>query len=180
MFCTKCGMANQDDSTYCRACGAPLATQGPSVKVRAAAYAGFWRRLGASAIDTVAEVAIVAAAVVLGTLSSLPVRAALGGRGASSDTLRTAGHYATSLVLLWLYEAFFVSSTYQATPGKMVLGIVVTDLNGNRLSFSQASARYWSKTISSTLLYLGYVAAGFTERKQALHDLLAGCLVVCK
>ena len=78
----------------------------------------------------------------------------------------------------WLYFALMESSSKQATLGKMALGIIVTDLNGNRLSFGRATGRYFGKIISGAILMIGYIMAGFTEKKQALHDIIAGCLVV--
>jgi len=62
----------------------------------------------------------------------------------------------------------------------MVLGIRVTDLNGNRISFGRATGRYFAKIVSSLTFMIGYIIAGFTDRKQALHDMIAGCLVVNK
>ena len=90
---------------------------------------------------------------------------------------------ATALLLLiqlvnWLYFAAFESSPWQATPGKKVFGLRVTDLEGKRVSFIRASGRYFGKIVSWLLLGLGFVLAGFTEKKQALHDMLAGCLVL--
>ncbi len=77
----------------------------------------------------------------------------------------------------WLYEAFMESSTRQATLGKMIFGMRVTDLAGNRISFERATGRYFAKWVSTITLFIGYIMAGFSERKQALHDLLAGTLV---
>ena len=72
------------------------------------------------------------------------------------------------------------SSPKQATLGKMALSIVVTDLEGKRISFGKATGRYWGKIISGLILCIGYFMAGFTEKKQAFHDMMAGCLVVAK
>jgi uncharacterized RDD family membrane protein YckC len=77
----------------------------------------------------------------------------------------------------WLYEAFMESSSYQATLGKMIFGMKVTDLNGNRISFERATGRHFAKWLSGMILCIGYIMVGFTERKQGLHDLLAGTLV---
>jgi uncharacterized RDD family membrane protein YckC len=77
----------------------------------------------------------------------------------------------------WLYEAFMESSSYQATLGKMIFGMKVTDLNGNRISFGRATWRHFAKWLSAMILFIGYIMVGFTERKQGLHDLLAGTLV---
>ena len=70
------------------------------------------------------------------------------------------------------------SSAKQATLGKLALAIKVTDLNGNRISFGRASGRYFAKIISGLIFCIGYIIAGFTEKKQALHDMIANCLVV--
>jgi len=77
----------------------------------------------------------------------------------------------------WLYEAFMESSSYQATVGKMIFGMKVTDLNGNRISFERATGRHFAKWLSGVILGIGYIMVAFTERKQGLHDILAGTLV---
>jgi uncharacterized RDD family membrane protein YckC len=83
------------------------------------------------------------------------------------------------LVLLggWLYEALMESSSYQATLGKMILGMKVTDLYGNRISFGRATGRHFAKILSGMVLCIGFIMVGLTQRKQGLHDLLAGTLV---
>jgi len=60
----------------------------------------------------------------------------------------------------------------------MALGIVVTDLSGQRISFGRATGRHFSKIISKLTIYIGFMMAGWTEQKQALHDMMAGCLVM--
>ncbi len=77
----------------------------------------------------------------------------------------------------WLYEALMESSSYQATLGKMIFGMKVTDLNGNRIDFLRATGRHFAKIVSGLLLCFGFIMVGFTERKQGLHDMLAGTLV---
>jgi len=62
--------------------------------------------------------------------------------------------------------------------GKRALGLVVTDLDGRRISFGRATGRYFGKVFSGMLFYVGFLMAAFTARKQALHDVLAGTLVV--
>jgi len=83
-----------------------------------------------------------------------------------------------TVVIDWLYFAVQESGAKQATPGKNMMGLRVTDLDGQRISFGRASGRYFGKLLSALILYVGFMMAGFTERKQALHDMLAGCLVV--
>ncbi len=80
----------------------------------------------------------------------------------------------------WLYFTLLESSPKQATLGKMSVGIVVTDANGQRISWQRANRRYWSKTISGGILLLGFVLAGLTPKKRALHDMMAGTLVAKK
>lgn len=83
-----------------------------------------------------------------------------------------------STIIGWLYYAIMESSNKQATFGKVVMSIRVTDLDGNKISFGKASARYFAKILSTLFFYIGYIMAAFTEKKQALHDMLVGCLVV--
>jgi uncharacterized RDD family membrane protein YckC len=80
----------------------------------------------------------------------------------------------------WLYHTLMESSRYQATLGKLALGSIVTDLNGRRISFARANGRFFGKFISGAIFNMGYLMAGFTEKKQALHDILAGTLVMQK
>jgi uncharacterized RDD family membrane protein YckC len=82
------------------------------------------------------------------------------------------------LMLNWIYHGWLESSVWQATIGKKVLGLKVTDLAGNRVTFARASVRFFGMLVSSFTLGVGFLMAGFTERKQALHDILAGCLVI--
>ena len=79
----------------------------------------------------------------------------------------------------WLYYACFESSTWQGTPGKKVLNIAVTDMSGARISFGRASGRFFAKFITRLIpLGIGFILAGITERKQALHDMIASTLVL--
>jgi uncharacterized RDD family membrane protein YckC len=72
------------------------------------------------------------------------------------------------------------SSPFQATIGKVAVGIYVADLQGQRISFGRATGRFFGKILSGAILLIGYLMAGFTEKKQALHDTMAGCLVLVK
>lgn len=79
-----------------------------------------------------------------------------------------------------LYYSLMESSVHQATVGKMALGIKVTDLDGRRLPWPRALARWAAAALSYLTLYIGFLMAAFTERRQALHDLAAGTRVVDK
>jgi uncharacterized RDD family membrane protein YckC len=78
----------------------------------------------------------------------------------------------------WLYFALQEASAAQATVGKRALGIYVTDRQGQRIGFGRATGRYFGKILSALILFIGFMMAGWTERKQALHDMLADTLVV--
>src|SRR5260370_40301805 len=85
------------------------------------------------------------------------------------------------LVVPWLYRALIECSEWQATLGKKALDLVVTDMAGQRGSFGRGTGRHFAKIIANLASFgigLGYVMAAFTEKKQALHDMLAGCLVL--
>jgi uncharacterized RDD family membrane protein YckC len=129
-------------------------------------YAEFWLRFVAAWID----------AIILRIVQSLLVGAY------AALSLSKSGFLGLGIAILtsWLYYAFSESSSEQATLGKQALGIFVTDLDGNRISFGKATGRYFGKWLSTITFLLGYVMAAFTEKHQALHDLLAGTLVIRK
>jgi uncharacterized RDD family membrane protein YckC len=145
-------------------------------------YAGFWRRVLASIIDGIIFTPVV---FVLAAVIAMVVPAAnhAGEAGEAMVGLLIAGYMmmiGVALVGGWLYYTLMESSRHRATLGKMVAGIQVTDLNGSQISFARANGRYFAKYISGMILYLGFVMAGFTEKKQALHDIIAGSLVIRK
>jgi uncharacterized RDD family membrane protein YckC len=70
------------------------------------------------------------------------------------------------------------SGPQMGTFGKRIMGIQVVDLTGQRLSFMNALGRLFAKIPSAIILYIGFIMAAFTEKKQALHDILAGTLVI--
>jgi uncharacterized RDD family membrane protein YckC len=77
-----------------------------------------------------------------------------------------------------VYYSLLESSSWQGTLGKKLLGMRVTDLNGNRISFGRATGRYFGKILSGMICFIGFVMVAFTEKRQGLHDMLAGTLVV--
>lgn len=135
-------------------------------------YAGFWKRFGAYLIDTIIlaiPLWILMFALVGGAVLSGSPDAASGAIGVL---------WLVSLAAPWLYFALFESSSWQATPGKRALSIKVTDEHGRQLSFGRATGRYFGKFLSALILLIGFFMAGFTEKKQCLHDMIASCLVV--
>ncbi|MBU0704662.1 MAG: RDD family protein [Chloroflexi bacterium] len=142
-------------------------------------YANFWRRAGAMLIDTaIFGIPYLVVIFVFGALAGL-----LAG-GTEAETLSSVLAIGNCLMqilglaVFWLYYALMESSPWQATLGKRALSIIVTDLDGNRVSFGRATGRYWAKLLSGLLMGIGYLMALFTEKKQAMHDSLAGCLVI--
>ena len=145
-------------------------------------YARIWRRLGAAVIDFVLLAAAMAAIGWLG----LPVYQrhesaagmADGSFSASFHVVYNSFGMVIGVLLLWLYFALLESSRLQATLGKRALAIKVTTLDGRRLGFWRATGRTIAKYLSAVILMIGFIMAGFTRRKQALHDLIAGTLVI--
>jgi uncharacterized RDD family membrane protein YckC len=161
----------------------------PSVEASAISYAGFWRRFWAAMIDGLILSAFSAVIILLFVVGLLGI----GSTGVASfdnpDTTRTADGAIVLMWFLctaifvaggWLYYAFMESSKNQGTLGKMALGLRVTDLDGKRISFARATGRYFAKILSNMTLWIGYIMAGFTSKKQALHDFVAGTLVLSK
>jgi uncharacterized RDD family membrane protein YckC len=72
------------------------------------------------------------------------------------------------------------SSKYQGTLGKLMLGLKVTDEEGNRIGFWTAFGRLLSKTFLSGILFIGYIMVAFTKKKQGLHDLIVSTVVIKK
>jgi uncharacterized RDD family membrane protein YckC len=196
-FCTTCGQAFSVGSTPLRAAimnstvAAPMASGGIAYPAYAVvpqvAYAGFWERVLAFVIDNVIiGVGIVVIVIPLLFLTGL---GAVLSRVAQDEDLGDAGFFliigmflvaATAAVLVtWLYHAFMESSEWQATVGKRALGLVVTDMAGRRVSFGRSSGRHFGKIVTNLVpALLGYIMAAFTEKRQALHDMMAGCLVL--
>lgn len=81
-------------------------------------------------------------------------------------------------IIQWLYYALMESSSKKATLGKMALNLIVTDYEGNKISFGRASGRFFAKIISGLIFYIGFLMAAFTEKRQALHDIIASCLIL--
>jgi uncharacterized RDD family membrane protein YckC len=135
-----------------------------------AQYAGFWERFGAAFLD--------------GLIVGIPmaiVQYALGEYDRADtglvDMYLTPGSILNFLVS-WLYSASMESSPRQATLGKRALGLKVTNTEGGRISFGQATGRHFGKYVSMIILFIGYLMMLWDDRKQTLHDKMAGTLVV--
>ncbi|MGB2672019.1 MAG: RDD family protein [Candidatus Acidiferrum sp.] len=153
-------------------------------------YAGFWLRFVAYIIDGI--VSCIAFVILLIPLFVLTGAGAALGRIISGEDVGDdvsaflgagfiLGFFGIILVVSWLYYALSESSSWQATLGKKILNLKVTDMTGQRITFGRASGRYFAKIITGMIpLLIGYIMAGFTEKKQAIHDMIASCLVLRK
>lgn len=139
-------------------------------------YAGFWWRALALLVDVLAVAALsFVAGVLIGGAIFLFSPAPL------EQTNPYPPRWLVNMVNLaipWLYFALMESSRLQGTLGKRLTGLTVTDVDGGRLSFTRATVRHFAKFLSVLIFFIGFVMAGFTRRKQALHDMIAGALVV--
>ena len=138
-------------------------------------YAGFWIRVLAYIIDNVIMLVIFC-----------PLGFGLGIVAAAAEIDENSPEWAVlnlvingvSIIVGWLYFALMESSSWQATVGKKLLKLKVTDTNGYPLTFGKATGRYFGKILSSMICLIGFIMVAFTEKKQGLHDMLANTLVV--
>ena|SRR5436190_5272766 len=153
--------------------------QGPTER------AGFWLRFGAWVIDwIITAIGGLCVGGCMGGAMGGMIGAAGGGGNSARMRAQMSGLRLTGqligIVIGWLYYALMESSNSQATLGKMACGIIVTDLNGEKISFGRATGRHFAKILSGLILLVGYMMAGWTEKKQALHDMIASTLVMRK
>ena len=138
-------------------------------------YAGFWRRFAAYILDGIA-VTFVFNGFANYLWSQLIYLID------DPDLLRVIFYSVTSVwvsLLTWTYFCGMESSPLQATVGKLAVGIYVADVQGQRISFARATGRFFGKLLSGFLM-IGYIMAGFSQKRQALHDMIADCLVLWK
>ncbi len=83
-----------------------------------------------------------------------------------------------AVAINFLYSVILESSSAKSTPGKFLMGIIVLDENGQQLSFSKSCIRYFMKFVSGMIMMIGYLIQFFTVKRQALHDIVAGAVVV--
>lgn len=148
-------------------------------------YAGFWRRVAAYQLDSfilgiASYIVIIPFAMIIG----------IGGQYASTLQQDDPSAFFMSIVpmmiLMYLlifaiqavYFAWMHSRPAQATLGKMAVGIKATNADGTRISFGKGILRWLSMFVSALLLGFGFLMAGFTDRKRALHDIMCDTVVV--
>ena len=190
LFCPACGVECVASAHFCMSCGAALpnaaspaiARSAPAISPRldssrnrsgsilqAPLFAGLWRRLAAAIVDGILIY------LLAGMLYFLISRF----YGDDSDVLPFV-IFAGSMGMTGLgYFSVLEASSLQATLGKRLLGIKGITTDGQRIGFGRALGRNLAKAISLLILFpLGFLMSGFTLRKQSLHDLIVGCLIV--
>jgi uncharacterized RDD family membrane protein YckC len=202
MFCPKCGKETDASGQFCQWCGAPIeaasavpevpvgtteAEEGPDLGV----YAGLGRRFAAFIVDIILIALLGLIVIAFFNLTNgimylyylVVSHAPISSLTESGTPIAALGPIVASVGVLvvivpWLYYAGFESSRGQATPGKVLLRLEVTDLTGNRLSFARATLRFFGKYISTLIIFIGYLMIGLTKKHQGLHDKIAGTLVI--
>lgn len=178
LFCSKCGIKLEKEDTFCSKCGKkvseyPIGEEISRIETRSSRlgkqyrsqkemiYAKFWQRIGATIIDLTLWIAFSFSIILL-----LPI---------DEEFLTITG-----FVISWMYYALLDSSSWQGTIGKKMMGILVCDSEGNRISFLRATFRYFFHIFSALILYIGFLMVIFTNKKQSLHDMMTSCIVVKK
>jgi uncharacterized RDD family membrane protein YckC len=194
--CGSCGSQALPDGEFCLFCGDVLTESGRHVAVVPRSkfarvelttvlpmtedreYAGFWRRVWAGTIDVILEVlaALLLVGLIYAALTLVGRLVGLEGENAKFFL----GFIFVPLLAVggWLYAALSESSRYRATIGKRIMRLQVVNADGGKLTFGQASARHVMKFLSLFTLGLGFLMAGWTKHRQALHDLPIDCLVI--
>ena len=156
-----------------------LAPQGLTVDQPRYILSGFWRRVAALILDYILIVIFFVVIVAVFTIPSYLTSGKI-----SNDTLFSSPSHSwiftlTFLGVIWIYFAYFESSSEQATPGKQVTNILVTDIRLKKISFRRASLRFMCKCIFCPLI-VGFLSIPFSSKKQAIHDMIAGTVVIRK
>jgi len=199
MFCPKCGKETDASGKFCQWCGADISSvhtypvaapeeeEGPEVGV----YAGLGRRFIAFIVDII--LVLIAGSIVITFFSltnGLKYAYYMGVSHVHYSELTEVGTLDAAVgpilaafgmlvvVIPWLYFAGFESSRSQATPGKVLMHLIVTDIQGGKPSFARTTLRFFGKFISTLIIFIGFIMIGFTKKRQGLHDKIAGTLVL--
>jgi uncharacterized RDD family membrane protein YckC len=203
MFCPKCGKETDASGKFCQWCGSDIDAIPPKAVMKteseedeeeaplAGNYAGLGRRFLAFLVDWVFMlIFILVAATFFNLVQGLkyfyylvvqraPIWALTESGTTDAAMIPIIASIGVCFVIIpWLYFAGFECSKGQATPGKTLLRMVVTDWDGNRISFARATLRHFVKIISALILFIGFIMIGLTKKRQGLHDIVSGCLVL--
>ncbi|MBI5787718.1 MAG: RDD family protein [Candidatus Schekmanbacteria bacterium] len=177
LTCTNCGKINHPQLAFCLICGTKLAkSPSPKPVFKAQAFdtnnpAGFFKRLSAFVLD---QMILLCIGLAFGSLLSLALI-----KSGGQECIAYVMTKAFGVLAGWAYYTS-LETCLQATFGKLALGLAVTDLAGQPISFLRANVRYFGKILSAIVMGLGFLAIATSRKKQGWHDKLAGCLVLEK
>lgn len=190
MFCSNCGARLDEGTIFCPKCGTKVEEGDSQISHNPSSsksendntalyavgdsddisrYASFWQRAGAYIIDIII-VNVIAIIIVI-------FLALLGSTGMLEDD---ESANLLGFAIAWLYFATQESSSVQATFGKRILGLKVTDRHYRGIGFGRATGRFFSKIVSALILLMGFIMVLFTKKRQGLHDMIAGTYVLSK
>lgn len=134
---------------------------------QAVKYAGFWVRTAAYFVDVF--------------VLSVPI-AAISFLVFGNTLLDTVYDYSDFVPMVGLFVVIlFTVTKYQATPGKMIVGLQIQRTNGERIGFGRVFLReIIGKFLSMFTLFIGYVMIAWTDKKQGLYDKIADTVVIEK
>jgi len=202
MFCPKCGKETDASGQFCQWCGAPIETApaqpaAPAVVQEEAegpdlgTHAGLGRRIAAFIVDAILILllGIVILAffnLIIGfryayyiVISHAPISALTEAGTVDAAVIPIVAAFGLLFVIIpWLYFAGFEASRSHATPGKVLVKVEVTDLEGVPLTFARATLRHFAKFISALIIFIGFLMIGLTKKRQGLHDRIAGTYVI--
>lgn len=165
----------------------PLATPASALPETRSAYASFGQRLRAWLLDLL--ILTVPNMVVFYALGGLEAYRHLMAQMQSGVDMAALQQYVVatrpeailSVVIGFVYYCLFEASRWQATPGKLALKLRVVDTQGQRLSIGRSAVRNVVRLANLVIWivpFVCYLAVAWTQRRQGLHDLLAGTLVL--
>ena len=137
-------------------------------------YASFWKRAAAYLVDCFIVTGVSYPIQIIVTL----IFVLLFGNSKAATLMQQLFSLLLSATMFVAYYVWTESTVWQATVGKRIFNLKVTDLNGQRLTFLRSLGRNAGKLLSGFLLGIGFLFCLWTEKKQCMHDLLADCLVI--
>ncbi len=187
MYCPKCGTQTVDQAAFCIGCGQNLSAPVVIVVSKPAPaplpYGKPGRRVAALLVDLLIVLAPIIALAIAYSILSPDVADA---ETITNYDLEYSEDYSGLIVFIgtlsflgpWFYFAGFESSRRRATPGKALMRLAVTNEEGSPVGFGRATARYFSKYVSASIMFVGFLMPLWSDRRQALHDIIARTLVL--
>ena len=186
--CSQCGVATAPENLVslwgqpvCAACKPAYIRRmqegsAPAAQVR---YRGFWIRVLARTLDSLAMLVVFVPAMVFWMLPLMRQLAANPGQPINPAVLLPfyLRFYGLLFVVWFAYYTYF-HGRFGATLGKMAIHARVVNADGSPLTYGKALARCFADMLSAFTLDIGYIIAGFDDQKRALHDRICGTRVI--